>query len=282
MTFHVLAQPIRRLPFAFALAALLSLAVIALPGASAQTAVSPPRTVPLPTVVLVHGAFADASGWNDVTKRLQKKGYTVYAPANPLRGLAGDSAYLRGFLTSLAGPVVLVGHSYGGAVISNAATGNPNVTALVYIAGYALAEGEDVAHANNLGGHPEESLLLANIQTRQNPQAEPGNDDVYINPNGFHEVFAADVPVKDAAVMAASQRPAALFSLFAPSGTPAWESIPSWYLVASQDRAIPPTAERAMAERAGATTVEIDSSHLAMVSHPGEVTSLIQAASGHR
>lgn len=234
-----------------------------------------------PTIVFVHGAFADASGFADSIADLQRAGYPVLAPANPLRGLAVDSDSLRTFLGTLTGPVVLVGHSYGGAVITNAATGNPNVKALVYIAAYALANNESVADANALGGG--HSDLLDNIDPRPIPGVTPapppaGDLDVYIKLTSFRAIFAADVPKSTAAVMAATQRPAALSSLIAKSGEPAWLSIPSWYLVASQDKAIPPEAERAMAARANAKTVEIRSSHAAMVSHPRAVTALILAA----
>jgi len=239
---------------------------------------------PKPTIVFVHGAFADASGFGASIHALQKRGYTAYAPANPLRGLAGDSDYIRTFLTTISGPIVLVGHSYGGAVITNAATGNPDVKALVYIAAFALDEGETGGAAIALGGGT--SLLLPNIVTRPYPGAPVINFpntgdldmDAYINPAAFHEVFAADVPAGEAAVMAASQRPGTLSSLAAPSGVPAWRTIPSWYMVAAQDRAIPPEAERTMAARANAHTVEIDSSHVAMISHPRAVTDLILAA----
>ena len=234
-----------------------------------------------PTIVFVHGAFADASGFAHSISDLQRAGYPVLAPANPLRGLAADSDSLRAFLSTLTGPIVLVGHSYGGAVITNAATGNPNVKALVYIAAYALAAGETVDAANALGGG--HSDLLNNIEVKPIPGVTPapppdGDLEVYIRPSSFRAIFAADVPKATAAVMAATQRPAALSSLLAPSGPPAWASIPSWYLVAGQDKAIPPEAERAMAARANATTVEIRSSHAAMVSHPRAVTALILAA----
>jgi pimeloyl-ACP methyl ester carboxylesterase len=235
------------------------------------------RGEPRPTVVLVHGAFADASGWDAVTERLQRRGYTVYAPANPLRGLTSDAAYLRGFLDTLDGPIVLVGHSYGGAVITNAATGDPDVVALVYVAAFAPAEGETVQAAIGLGGG--HSDLLENIVTRAVPGA-PEDPDVYVNPASFRRIFAQDLPRRQAAVMAASQRPAAFSGFATPSGVPAWQSIPSWYLVASQDNLIPPVAERAMAARAGATTVEVDSSHVAMISRPRVVTDLILDAAG--
>lgn len=241
-----------------------------------------PQAGPKPTIVLVHGAFADASGWQAVATSLMKQGYPVYAPANPLRGLMSDSEYLKYFLDTIEGPIILVGHSYGGAVITNAATGNDQVKGLVYIAAYALDEGETVGAANYLGGHPEESLLLANVAPRPYPGA-PTHDgqtdvDVYINPAGFRAVFAADVPKDVAAFMAAAQRPGTLFSLGTPSGVPAWKTIPSYYLVAKNDKAIPPTAERFMAARAGAKTWEVNSSHVPMISRPDVVTSIVVCA----
>jgi len=261
-----------------------------LPSASSATGVAVsetafaadrPGSTAKPTIVFVHGAFADASGFADSITTLQRAGYPVLAPANPLRGLSGDADSLRAFLSTLTGPLILVGHSYGGAVITNAATGNPNVKALVYIAAYALKAGESVGDANSLGGG--HSDLLDNIYLRPIPGFDPvpppeGNLDAYIKAESLQAVFAADVPKSTAAVMAATQRPAALTSLGEPSGEPAWKTIPSWYLVASQDKAIPPEAERAMAARANAKTVEIRSSHAAMVSHPRAVTALILAA----
>jgi pimeloyl-ACP methyl ester carboxylesterase len=234
--------------------------------------------MPNTTVVLVHGAFADASGWTDVVTDLQRDGHTVYAPANPLRGLTSDAAYVRAFLETLEGPVVVVGHSYGGAVITNAATGLGHVKALVYIAAFALDEGESVGQATALGANGEAPDLLAVTVIRPFPGAAEGDGDAYLNPDVFPQVFCQDLPVELATVMGAAQRPAALASLVQPSGPPAWRDIPSWYMVASSDRVIPPAAERVMAERAGATTVEIESSHVAMISHPDEVLSLIRAA----
>jgi pimeloyl-ACP methyl ester carboxylesterase len=264
----------RRRAFRVALAAAVAAAAtaisVAIP-AAADVARAPSE--PKPTIVLVHGAFADSSGWNDVTERLQKKGYTVLAASNPLRGLPTDAAYVRSILETIEGPIVLVGHSYGGAVITNAATGLANVEALVYVAAYALDEGERLVDANALGGGHTD--LADHIVIRPYPGAPEGDADGYIDPAFFHELFAQDLPPKQTAVMGASQRPAALSALFTPSGVPAWKTIPSWYLVASQDHTIPPEAERVMAERAGATTVEIDSSHVAMMSHPDEVIDLI-------
>jgi pimeloyl-ACP methyl ester carboxylesterase len=226
-----------------------------------------------PTIVFVHGSFADASGWAGPIRRLQREGYTTFAPPNPLRSLDGDAAYIRAFLSTIDGPIVLVGHSYGGAVITNAATGNPDVVSLVYICGFALDEGEPVGAALGLGGG--HSDLPEHIVARPYPSAPEGDADGYIDPAFFHELFCADLGAEDAAALAASQRPAALQTLAAPSGVPAWRSIPSWYLVGSSDRTIPAEAERFMAERAGAHTVEIDSSHVAMISHPDAVAKLV-------
>jgi pimeloyl-ACP methyl ester carboxylesterase len=245
---------------------------VALP-AAADDHDSRPAPDPTPTVVLVHGAFADSSGWNAVTERLQKRGYTVVAASNPLRGLAADAEYVKSILATIEGPIVLVGHSYGGAVITNAATGNPNVKSLVYVAAYALDAGERLIDANELGGGHSE--LAEHLVIRPYPGAPEGDADGYIDPAFFRELFAADLSKKETAVMAASQRPAALQALFAPSGEPAWKTITSWYVVASQDHTIPPEAERAMAERAGSTTIEIDSSHVVMMSHPAEITDVI-------
>jgi pimeloyl-ACP methyl ester carboxylesterase len=249
------------------------------PGSESDAATGRTDT-PKPTIVLVHGAFADASAWNGVVRDMQKRGYTTYAPANPLRGLVSDSDYLRSFLATIPGPVVLVGHSYGGAVITNAATGNPNVKALVYIAAYALDQGETVGQATDLGGGSTQ--LLQHIVLRPFPGSGTADADGYIDPEFFHDVFAQDLPAGQTAVMAAEQRPSALSALATASGVPAWKTIPSWYLVAHDDHAIPPQAERAMAKRAHAHTIEIRSSHVAMISHPDTVTGLILAAArGH-
>ena len=284
-------RPRRRLlgPFAAALVTVLA-AVLAVagpttasaPGAGAarpatQGAASAERgSTAKPTIVLVHGAFADSSGWNAVAARLFKAGYPVIAFSNPLRGPLADGEYLRQFLTTIDGPVVLVGHSYGGAVISNGATGNDKVLALVYVAAYAPAEGESVAAANDLGGGHTE--VTDHLVVRPYPGSTPPDGDAYIDPAHFRRLFAQDLPARTTRFMAATQRPGALAALLTPSGPPAWEDIPSWYLVARQDRIIPPEAERAMAARADATTVEINSSHVAMMSHPGKVTRLILRA----
>jgi pimeloyl-ACP methyl ester carboxylesterase len=226
--------------------------------------------------VLVHGAFADSSGWQAVADRLSDRGYPVVAFSNPLRGPISDGEYLRQFLSTIKGKVVLVGHSYGGAVITNAAAGNPNVKSLVYVAAYAPDAGESVAAANKFGGG--HTSVTEHLVIRPYPGAPAQDGDAYIDPAWFHRLFAQDLPRKTTRFMAATQRPGALAALVTPSGEPAWKTIPSWYLVAKQDRIIPPEAERAMAERAGAKTVVIDSSHVAMMSHPDKVTALIRKA----
>jgi pimeloyl-ACP methyl ester carboxylesterase len=275
MTAQRVTRTTRRQVGLIATLAVLIALVLALPG-SASAAAAGHTDAPRPTIVLVHGAFADASAWNDVVHDLQKREYTVYAPANPLRGLISDSDYLRSFLATIPGPVVLVGHSYGGAVITNAATGNPSVKALVYIAAYAPDQGETLGQATELGGGS--SLLLQHLVLRPFPGSGAADADGYIDPAFFRDVFAQDLPAKQTAVMAAEQRPSTLSALGTPSGVPAWRTIPSWYLVAHDDHAIPPEAERAMAERAHAHTIEIRSSHVAMISHPDTVTGLILAA----
>ncbi len=266
-----------------ALSAIIGVFLIAGTGASASPATSAAMVAahhdngPKPTIVLVHGAFADASGWGGVITRLEDRGYTVLAPANPLRGVATDSAYIASVLATITGPIVLVGHSYGGEVITNAATGNPNVKALVYIAAFAPDLGETAGGI--LARFPGSMLTPPNLILRPFPQPDgTTGEDAYINPTVFREAFCADCSASTAAVMAATQRPAALATLSEPSGVPAWKTIPSWYLVASQDHAIPPAAERFMAARMHAHTVEINSSHAAMVSHPGAVTDLILSA----
>lgn len=225
-----------------------------------------------PTVVLVHGAFADSSSWNGVVARLEREGYPVVGVANPLRDLAGDSAYLSSFLDTLAGPVVLVGHSYGGAVITDAATSHANVKALVYVAAFAPDEGESALEIT--GGHPGSQLPSALVV-----RTFPDGQEASIDPASFRRVFAGDVSSREARLMAAAQRPVTLAALGAPSSAPAWRSIPSWYLVAGADQAIPPAAEQAMARRAHAHTMTVPgASHAVAVSHPRAVADLVEAA----
>jgi pimeloyl-ACP methyl ester carboxylesterase len=226
-----------------------------------------------PTIVLVHGAFADSSSWNGVVERLQRKGYPVIAAANPLRGLESDAAYVASVVKDVTGLVILVGHSYGGAVISAAARANPQVKGLVYIAAFLPDTGESPLALS--GKFPGGKLGPDTIKA----VPYPGGTDIYIKQAAFRDVFAADVPAREAAAMAATQRPVennSLGGVFV--GTPAWRTIPSWALVASQDNAIPPAAERFMAERANAHIVEVKASHAVSVSHPDAVTNLITAA----
>jgi pimeloyl-ACP methyl ester carboxylesterase len=271
----------RRITRPTALLAALATALLALSPVAGSTAPSGTRGAqggypdpgPKPTIVLVHGAFADSSGWEAVADRLTDRGYPVLAFSNPLRGPVSDGEYLRQFLDTVPGPLVLVGHSYGGAVITNAATGDTDVKALVYVAAYAPAEGESVASANQLGGG--HTVVTDHLVVRPYPGAPPNDADAYIDPAWFHRLFAQDLPRDQARFMAASQRPGALGALLIPSGPPAWEEIPSWYVVANQDRIIPPEAERAMAERAGATTVQVNGSHVVMMTQPSTVTRVI-------
>jgi pimeloyl-ACP methyl ester carboxylesterase len=245
---------------------LLALSIIALSASSAAAQTTKP------TIVLVHGGWADASSWNPVAARLQRDGYTVVAPADPLRGVKPDSEYLKSVLASISGPTVVVGHSYGGFVMTDAATGDPNVKALVYIAAFAPEEGETLGEVE--ARHPGSEAGGPNVILRP----YPGGIDVYINPVDFHRVFCADLPASEAALMGATQRPIAAAALTEPSSAPAWKTIPSWYMVASQDHAIPPVTERFMGKRAHAVTVEVKSSHVAMLSHPEATTKLILAA----
>ncbi len=236
-----------------------------------------PGKGPKPTVVLVHGAWADASGWQREVEELTKAGYPVIAPANPLRGLASDAAYLRSILEPIPGPVVLVGHSYGGAVITNAAAGSTNVKALVYIAAFVPNTGESVAQ---LAGQFPGSLVTddaLDARPYPTPDGEYGVD-LYLKPAVFHHAFAADLPSRTTTVMQASQRPFSLAAFTEPAAEPAWKTIPSWYLMATNDRTIPPDAQEFMAKRAGAKIVRVKSSHVAMQSHPADTIVLIRQA----
>jgi pimeloyl-ACP methyl ester carboxylesterase len=229
-----------------------------------------------PTIVFVHGAFADASGFGAVTARLQDRGYTVTSPANPLRGPASDAAYVAGVLKQIQGPIVLVAHSYGGAVISEAATQVPNVKALVYLDALALEAGE--SNADIAQRFPGAAIFDA-LRPQPFPQADgTEGTEFFIDPAAFHSVFAADLPAGVAAVMATAQRPLALAGNNEKSTAPAWKTIPSWYLIGRQDRVFTAAAQRFMAKRAHAHTVEIDSSHAVYVSHPAAVEALILRA----
>ncbi len=227
-----------------------------------------------PTIVLVHGAWADASSWSEETARLQHKGYTVVAPPNPLRGLGSDSDALRAFLGTISGPVVLVGHSYGGAVITNAATGNPNVKALVYVDAFAPAAGETILQL--VSAQPG-SVLAGDPSTTFKVVPIPGSQDadLYLAPDVYSSAFAPDVPKDERSVLSASQRPLAASAITQPSGAPAWASIPSWYVVGTRDQVLPAAEQEAMAARAHSTVVRVKASHASPISQPGPITQVI-------
>jgi pimeloyl-ACP methyl ester carboxylesterase len=222
----------------------------------------------LPNIVLVHGAWADGSCWRDVVQELQASGYGVVAPQFPETSLADDVARLRQVLVRQNGPTIVVGHSYGGQIMTSLGTDAPNVAGLVYIAAFGLDEGESIG-ALLASGPP--TPALANLDVDAAGFAWLPEDD-------FVKHFAGDVPPVEAKVMFAVQQPLSMSTLGDVMGVPAWKSLPSWYLVATEDEAIPPDAERHFASRMGATTVEVASSHVAMVSHPDDVVSLIEAA----
>ena len=239
----------------------------------------PPATTddaPL-TVVLVHGAFADAFSWSGVIERLQAAGIRVTAPANPLRGISTDAAYLISVLNQIPGPILAVGHSYGGAVISNAATDTANVVGLVFVAAFAPDEGERLGDVES---GSKDSVLMTALAPRQYPtgQASEAAVEFAIDPTKFHDAFAADLPPAQTAVMAATQRPVAELAFSEPSGPPAWKSSPAWAVVATGDKAAGTDVIRSMAERAGATITEVEGSHVIMVSQPGAVADVILTA----
>jgi len=232
-----------------------------------------------PTIVLVHGAWADRSSWDGVTARLQKDGYTVDVPSNPLRSLSGDSAYLASNLSTINGPIVLVGHSYGGAVITNAATGNANVKALVYVDAYIPDQGQSLVDLTGPGSCfyvPDLGQVFNFVPI---PGAPSDDLDVYVKPDLFPGCFANGLPPKEGAALAAAQRPITTEALNEQSGVPAWKTIPSWAVVGLADHVIPPASQIAMANNAGAQITEIDDApHLSMISNPETVTHVIERA----
>jgi len=236
--------------------------------------------MPNPTIVLVHGAWADGSSWNAVSVELQSQGFTVLTPPNLLRGVAADAAYVASFLTQrTTGPVVLVGHSYGGVVITNAGTGGGDVKALVYVNAFIPQVGESVFEILGDSGSalavpdPTTVLDLAGY-----PGAPEGDVEAFLKPSTVHESFAQDLPEADRWVIAASQRPIALQANVSPTETAAWATIPSWAVIGTEDRVIPPATQRRMAERAGSTITEVDASHVSMVSRPEVAVAAIRAA----
>src|SRR3954454_16457444 len=231
----------------------------------------------VPTVALVHGAFADSSGWSGVVERLLAAGVPVRAVSNPLRGIAIDSAYVASALAQIRGPVLAVGHSYGGAIITNAAARAENVIGLVYVAAFAPDEGEKLLEVEN---GSTDSVLNTALVERQYPvgQGSETATEFSIDPAKFHDVFAADLPVEQTAVMPATQRPVSAFGFVEPNGTPAWRSLPSWAVVATGDHAAGSDVVRSMAQRAGATITEVEASHVVFISQPQAVTDVVLQA----
>lgn len=240
-----------------------------------------------PTIVLVHGAWADAGSWDAVIAILQREGYTVDAPPNPLQGLTSDSAFLASYLSTISGPMVLVGHSYGGAVITNAATGNADVKALVYDDAFEPAQGETLEQLTF--AKPGSCLAgggnLANVFNEVTPPGQAASDpDLYIKIQpgtdfpGFDKCFANDVSTNEANILGATQRPLALNAFTQTSGVPAWQTIPSWAIIGTQDQAIPPAELTFMANRAGSKITNVKAGHLSLVSDPSAVAQVIVEA----
>jgi pimeloyl-ACP methyl ester carboxylesterase len=231
------------------------------------------------TVVLVHGAFADASSWTGVIERLQARGIRVTAPANPLRGISIDSAYLASLLGQIPGPVLAVGHSYGGAVITNAAARANNVVGLVYVAAFAPDEGERLGDVAN---NSKDSVLNAALVPLRYPTGRGAETaaEFAIDPARFHDAFAADLPTAQTVLMAATQRPISELAFSEPSGVPAWKRLPAWAVVASGDKAAGSDLVRSMAQRARATITEVPGSHVIMISQPQVVADVILSAVG--
>jgi pimeloyl-ACP methyl ester carboxylesterase len=229
-----------------------------------------------PTAVLVHGAFADASGWSGIIRELLSNGYSVLAPANPLRGISFDAATVRATVAAIAGPVVLVGHSYGGAVITQAASGLDNLVGLVYIAAFAPAVNESVSSVQEPFPAP---LLASTVRpTPFDAIGAVGGPELLIEAAQFAETFAADLAPADTQVMALSQRPLAAAAAAEPLNHAGWTEKPTWYLVSTEDHAIAPEAQRFMAARMRAVTEEITGSHVAFIAHPAEVAAFIARA----
>lgn len=240
-----------------------------------MTDATPAAATPL-TVVLVHGAFADGSNWAGVIPILQAAGVNVLAPANPLRGINYDADYIASLVSQIPGPVVLVGHSYGGAVITNAGSRADNVRALVYVGAFIPDEGETL---QALADQATDSQVLPALRPAQYPSGtdEPGLE-FTIDPASFHAIFCADLPAEQAAILAVSQRPLAGGSFGEPTENPAWKTLPTWAVISPSDFIIGPSGERFMAERAGATITEIDASHAMMISQPQAIADVILTA----
>ncbi|WP_338769083.1 alpha/beta hydrolase [Massilia sp. METH4] len=239
------------------------------------SAIAAPAVETKPTVILVHGAFADSTSWNGVAAKLRADGYTVIGAANPLRSVKADAAAVASIVKSVKGPVVLVGHSYGGSVISTAAYGQSNVKSLVYVAAFALDQGETTLELS--GRFPGGTLGSALAEPVVLPD---GGKDLYIRQDKFHQQFAADVPKAEAELMAVAQRPIAEAALTEAAGTPAWKQLPSYFVYGTADKNVPAAALQFMADRAQSRkTVAIPgASHVVMTSYPAEVAKLIETA----
>ncbi len=262
-----------------ALVTFLSAVVLLLASGSFTQASAKSRTpAAKPTVVLVHGAWANGSSWDGVVARLQRDGYTVDVPSNPLRGVASDSAYLASYLKTVPGPIILAGHSYGGMVITNAATGNPAVKALVYIDAFIPAQGETLLQL--AGAKPGSTLADPTTAFNFVPftGAAGADTDLYVKPSVYRQDFGADLSVQQDAILAATQEPLAASALQETSGPPAWKTIRSFALIGTQDMVLPPAEQVFMAARAHATVVKIKASHLGLISHPDTVARLIERA----
>jgi pimeloyl-ACP methyl ester carboxylesterase len=262
-----------------ALAAAAAALALLIPAGQAASAHTTARTTAAdagvkPSIVLVHGAWGDSANWDGVVSRLQEDGYTVYVPPNPLLGLTYDAAAIRDFLDTISGPIILVGHSYGGAVITNAATGDPNVKALVYDDAFIPAQGQTIgqlvtAVPGSCAGGP--NLVLVPY-----PGAPAGTADAYIKQSAFGSCMANGLPPDQAAELAATQRPLSTIALTQPSGVSAWATIPSWAIIGTGDHAIPPAELLTMAQQAhAAITIIPGAPHLSMITNPGIVTQVI-------
>src|ERR1700753_3249624 len=254
-------------------------ALLALPATSAAGGYHPQKPPPVkPSIVLVHGAWADSGSWDAVTAHLQRAGYTVYVPPNPLRGLVSDTETIRDFIDTHSGPIVLVGHSYEGAVITDAAFGDAQVKALVYVDAYIPDEGQSLLELTG----PESCFAVEDLSTLLNfvpfPGAAPGAVDAYVKQSVFPGCFANGLPAAQGNVLAATQRPLATNALTAKSTAHALKTIPSWAVIRTVDHAIPATDQLAMAKHAGARITEIKAPHLSMIADPDAVARVIAKA----
>jgi pimeloyl-ACP methyl ester carboxylesterase len=261
-----------------AVAAAVLLATAGLASSAHASAATATTSGPKPSIVLIHGAWADSSSWDAVVGQLQHDGYTVYVPPNPLLGIGYDSAFIRDFLDTISGPIILVGHSYGGAVITNAATGDKQVKALVYVDAFAPAQGQTIGQL--VSAYPGSCVLPpANVTVQPYPGAPAGAVDVYVKQDVFPSCMANGLPASEAGMLAAAQRPLTSLALTQKSGVPAWKTIPSWAVIGTGDHAIPPAELLIMAHQAHARiTIIPGAPHLSMISNPGTVTKVILEA----